>query len=49
MDIAILTLKDIIKLNDFGWDRASAVLNYHLEKGSIQKGILPGDQVIYHN
>lgn len=49
MLLPTLTFQDIIKLNDFDWDRAYAVLNYHLEKGSIQKEILPGDQVIYHN
>mgnify|MGYP003649433028 CR=1 FL=1 len=49
MVLAILTFQDIIKLNDFDWDRANAVLIFHLEKGSIQKGVLPEDQVIYHN
>lgn len=49
MHLPILTFQDIIKLNDFDWDRAYAVLNYHLEKGTLQKEILPGDQVIYHN
>lgn len=49
MYLPILTFQNIIKLNDFDWGRAYARLNYHLAKGSIQKEILPGDQVIYHN
>lgn len=49
MHLPILTFQDIIKFNDLDWDLAYAVLNYHLEKGSLQKEILPGDQVIYHN
>ncbi|MBN3583374.1 hypothetical protein JYB64_13330 [Algoriphagus aestuarii] len=49
MDLPILTFLDIIKLNDFDWDRAYEVLNYHIDNGSLQKEIQPGEQVIYHN
>lgn len=49
MDMTILTFQDIIRLNEYDWDRAYAVLNYHLDKGNVKKEILSGDKVIYHN
>ncbi|PZX59375.1 hypothetical protein LV84_01406 [Algoriphagus ratkowskyi] len=49
MDMPIFIFQEIILLNEHDWDRAYAVLNYHLEKGNIVKKILSGDQVIYHN
>lgn len=47
--MTIPTFQDIIRLNEYDWDRAYAVLNYHLDKGNVKKEILPGDQIIYHN
>ena len=41
--------RQIIKLNGQDWDRAYAVLNYHLDKGNIKKEVLENGMVIYHN
>ncbi|WP_339880781.1 hypothetical protein [uncultured Algoriphagus sp.] len=49
MDVPIITFEEIIKLNGHDWDRAYAVLTYHLEKGNIKKEVLGGGMVIYHN
>lgn len=49
MDVPIITFEEIIKLNDHDWDRAYAVLTYHLEKGNIKKEVLENGMVIYHN
>ena len=49
MDVPIITFEEIIKLNGQDWDRAYAVLNYHLDKGNIKKEVLENGMVIYHN
>jgi hypothetical protein len=49
MDVPIITFEEIIKLNGHDWDQAYAILNYHLEKGNIKKGVLKSGVVIYHN
>ncbi len=49
MDVPIITFEEIIKLNGHDWDQAYAVLNYHLEKGNINKEVLKSGIVIYHN
>ncbi|WP_339881335.1 hypothetical protein [uncultured Algoriphagus sp.] len=45
----VLTFEEIIKLNDHDWDRAYAVLNYHLDKGNFIKEVMDNSLVIYHN
>ena len=49
MDVPIIRFEEIIKLNGHDWDRAYAVLTYHLEKGNIKKEVLENGMVIYHN
>lgn len=49
MDKQEFTFQDIIRLNDNDWDRAYEVLNFHLENGTLEKEVIQGEQVIYHN
>ena len=49
MEEPILTFEEIIKLNGHDWDRAYAVLNYHLDKGNLKKEVMDNGLVIYHN
>lgn len=49
MDVPIITFEEIIKLNDHDWDRAYAVLTYHLQKGNIKKEVLENGMVVYQN
>ncbi|SFT96664.1 hypothetical protein SAMN04489724_3029 [Algoriphagus locisalis] len=49
MDVPIITFEEIIKLNGHDWDRAYAVLTYHLEKGNIKKEVMENGMVVYHN
>ena len=48
MEQPVLTVEEIIKLNGHDWDRAYAVLNYHLDTGNLKKEMMDNGMVVYH-